>query len=96
MENGAPRDKVDLLLLGDGYTAAETEKWHRDARRMAATLFAAPPFKEHRAQFNVWALDTPSAQLTTLSVPSATFLRSTTGACDGSRLPRPTSSWKSW
>jgi hypothetical protein len=62
MQNGAPRDKVDLLLLGDGYTAAEMEKWHRDARRMLETLFAASPFKEHRRDFNVWAIDTPAEQ----------------------------------
>jgi hypothetical protein len=62
MQNGAPRDKVDLLLLGDGYTAGEMEKWHRDARRMLETLFAAPPFKEHRRDFNVWAIDTPAEQ----------------------------------
>ena len=60
VQNGAPRDKVDLLLMGDGYTAAEMEKWHRDARRMAETLFAESPFKERRADFNVWAVDTPA------------------------------------
>ncbi len=62
VENGAPRDKVDLLLLGDGYTAAEMDKWHRDARRTADTLFAVSPFREHRAEFNVWAIDTPSEE----------------------------------
>ena len=62
MQNGAPRDKVDLLLMGDGYTAAEMEKWHRDARRMAELLFAASPFKEHRQDFNVWAVDTPAEE----------------------------------
>jgi IgA Peptidase M64/Peptidase M64 N-terminus len=59
-ENGDARDKVDLLLLGDGYTAAEMEKWHRDAKRMAEMLFAVAPFKERRKDFNVWAADTPS------------------------------------
>src|SRR5262249_30652440 len=34
-KNGDPADKVDLLLLGDGYTAAEMDKWHRDAKRLA-------------------------------------------------------------
>jgi hypothetical protein len=62
MQNGVPRDKVDLLLLGDGYTAAEMEKWHADARRAVATLFAASPFKERRTDFNVWALDTPAEE----------------------------------
>jgi hypothetical protein len=48
--------------MGDGYTAAEMEKWHRDARRMAEMLFAASPFKERRQDFNVWAIDTPAEE----------------------------------
>ena len=60
--NGEPADKVDLLLLGDGYTAAEMDKWHRDAKRLAEILFAVSPFKERRKDFNVWAVDTPSAE----------------------------------
>jgi len=60
MKNGEPRDKVDLLLLGDGYTASEMEKWHKDAQRLTEILFAASPFKEHRLDFNVWAIDTPA------------------------------------
>jgi hypothetical protein len=62
IENGDPADKVDLLLLGDGYTAAEMDKWHSDARRLTQTLFATSPFKERRRDFNVWAIDTPAAE----------------------------------
>jgi IgA Peptidase M64/Peptidase M64 N-terminus len=58
--NGEPADKVDLVLLGDGYTAGEMDKWHRDARRLADLLFAVSPFMERRKDFNVWAVDTPS------------------------------------
>lgn len=59
-QGGDPRDKVDLLLMGDGYTAAEMPLWHRDARRLAEMLFAVSPFKERRGDFNVWAVDTPA------------------------------------
>jgi len=62
MKNGEPRDKVDILLLGDGYTAAEVEKWHRDARRLSDLLFAVSPFQERKSDFNVWALDTPAEE----------------------------------
>ena len=51
---------MDLLLLGDGYTAAEMGKWHADAKRLADILFSVSPFKERKADFNVWAVDTPS------------------------------------
>jgi len=60
LESGPPSRKVDLVLLGDGYTAAEMDKWHGDARRMAGILFSQSPFRERRGDFNVWAIDTPS------------------------------------
>jgi len=60
-ESGAPATKVDLLLIGDGYTAAECEKFERDARRMTAALFAESPFSERRKAFNVWGLCPPAA-----------------------------------
>ena len=62
LENGPPSQKVDLLLLGDGYTAAEMGKWHADAKRLTNLLFSTSPFKERKSDFNVWALDTPSEE----------------------------------
>jgi len=59
-ESGPPSAKVDLLLIGDGYTAAEMDKWHRDARRLTESLFAVSPFRERRRDFNVWAIDVAS------------------------------------
>ncbi len=61
-KNGEPQDKVDVLFLGDGYTAAEMEKWHGDARRVAELLFAESPFKERKRDFNIWAIDTPAGE----------------------------------
>src|SRR5258706_8424622 len=53
---GDPATKVDLLLLGDGYTRAEQKKFEADGRRLTGVLFATSPFKEHRSDFNVWGL----------------------------------------
>ena len=61
-ERGKPADKVDLLILGDGYTAAELDKFEADARRGAEALFAVSPFHERRDDFNVWALAVPAAE----------------------------------
>lgn len=60
MQNGVPQDKVDVLLIGDGYTSAEMTKWHADARRLTETLFSVSPFRENRNKFNVWAIDIAS------------------------------------
>jgi hypothetical protein len=80
MYNGEPKDKVDLLLLGDGYTAGEMGKWHRDARRLADTLFAVSPFKEHRRDFNVWAIDTPAGASGVSRPSDSVYHRSPLGA----------------
>jgi IgA Peptidase M64/Peptidase M64 N-terminus len=62
VENGPPAAKVDILLISEGYTAAQLPKFHGDARRMIDALFAHEPFKGRRRDFNVRALDLPSAQ----------------------------------
>lgn len=61
-KNGDSASKVDLLILGDGYTAAEQKKFEADARRMTERLFATSPFKERRKDFNIWALCPPAAE----------------------------------
>ncbi|HEY7292467.1 MAG TPA: IgA Peptidase M64 [Vicinamibacterales bacterium] len=61
-EAGDPADKLDFLILGDGYTAAERGKFERDARKLVATLFATSPFKERQGDINVWGLVPPAAQ----------------------------------
>ncbi len=61
--HGEPAGKVDLLLLGDGYTAEEcTSRFSADARRMADALFAHEPFASRRNDFNVWGLCPPSPE----------------------------------
>lgn len=62
VHSGDPADKVDLLLLGDGYTAAEGEAFLAKARELADLLFATSPFRERRNDFNVWALAPPSVE----------------------------------
>ena len=71
---GEPATKVDFLILGDGYTAREAIKFERDARRLTEVLFATSPFKEHRKDFNVWALCPPAAE-SGISRPSTGIYR---------------------
>ena len=61
-ESGDPSTKLDLLILGDGYTARERDKFERDARRLVDSLFATSPFKERKQDINVWGLCPPAAQ----------------------------------
>jgi len=59
-ENGPATEKVDLLVIGEGYTAAELPKFHADVTRLVGALFEEDPFKRRRSDFNVRALDLPS------------------------------------
>ena len=61
-ENGPPAEKVDLLVIGDGYTQAEAAKFEADVRRLADALFATEPFKRRAKDFNVWAVTVPTPQ----------------------------------
>jgi hypothetical protein len=61
-ESGDPKQKVDLLILGEGYAKNEMERFHADAKRAADVLFEFEPFKSRRTDFNVWAIDLPAAQ----------------------------------
>jgi hypothetical protein len=61
-KTGEPETRVDFLILGDGYTAAEAKKFEADARRLTEMLFATSPFKENRKSFNVWALSPPASE----------------------------------
>ena len=79
-ESGDPSTKLDLLILGDGYTARERPKFERDARRLVKTLFETSPFKERQADINVWGL-VPAAAQSGITRPSQQiFRRSPVGA----------------
>ena len=70
LRSGPPQEKVDLLLLGDGYTAKEAGRFEQDARRLLAALFTYSPFKERKGDFNAWALQLPAPPPGGISRPS--------------------------
>jgi hypothetical protein len=78
-ENGAASSKVDLLLLGDGYTESELPKFHADVKRLVDTMFAVEPYKSRRADFNVRAIDLPTAESGISNPRTATFRRGRLG-----------------
>ena len=61
-EHGPPQEKVDLVVLGEGYTADELPRFHDDVRRLVGRLFEYEPFKGRRGDFNVRAIDLPAAE----------------------------------
>lgn len=75
-ERGDPATKLDVLILGDGYTAAQRGKFRRDAQRLLKVLFAESPFKERENDINVWGL-VPASPESGISRPSQGIHRRT-------------------
>jgi hypothetical protein len=60
--SGPSPNKVDLLILGDGYTQADMKKFEADAKRLADHLFKVSPFRERANDFNVWGMAVPTQE----------------------------------
>ena len=73
-ESGDPVNKVDLLLMGDGYTAAKHDAFIATAIEATEILLNTSPFKERRDDFNVWAV-APAAAQSGISRPSTETYR---------------------
>jgi len=82
-ENGPPSGKVDLVLVSEGYTAAEMEQFHADVTRLVDTLFRTEPFKSRRRDFNVRAVDLPSFESGINSPTNGRFRRTPLSASFG-------------
>ena len=60
VDNGPATEKMDVVILGDGYTSGEMEKFRTDARRMADVLLNHEPFLARKSDISVRAVETPS------------------------------------
>jgi len=67
-ESGDPNKKLDIVLLGDGYTQEEMDKFVADAKRATGYLLSVEPYKSRKDDMNVWAVKTPS-QVSGISRP---------------------------
>ncbi len=75
-ENGPSQNKVDLVILGDGFSAKERDQFHAIAKRLVAKLFEVEPFRKHRDDFNVRAVDLAAAGSGVTRPQAGTFRRS--------------------
>ncbi len=79
-ETGPPANKVDLLMIGDGYTANECPGFIDQAQRLTETLFRYEPFRERRQDFNVWAICPPGHESGVSRPSTGVYHRSPVGA----------------
>lgn len=55
-KSGDSHEKIDVVILAEGYTARERELFYRDAGAAVESLFDHEPFGRYRRNFNVLAV----------------------------------------
>jgi hypothetical protein len=60
--SGQPRNKVDIAIVAEGYTAAEEAKLKADLDRFAAVFFKFEPYKSAKDRFNLYGVFKPSPE----------------------------------
>jgi len=59
-QGGGLAEAIDIVILSEGYTSAEEEKFFADARRAQAALLAHEPFRSNASAFSFRAVYLPS------------------------------------
>ncbi|MFC1725201.1 M64 family metallopeptidase [candidate division KSB1 bacterium] len=62
INNGDPDKKVDILILGDGFTKAELPALKKAADEKVDNLFSTEPFKSNKKNFNVRLIESVSEE----------------------------------
>ena len=59
LDNGDPKDKVDIVILGEGYTSDEISAFDADALRFYNIFINTEPYKSRKSDFNIHAIQVP-------------------------------------
>jgi hypothetical protein len=64
VNHGSSSNRVDLVIIGDGYTTTDLGNGllARDAARAMASIFSKQPYAEYEPYFNVWRVDLASPE----------------------------------
>ena len=60
--SGPDANRINLVILSDGYQASELGTFIIDANNFTNALFAESPYLEYKNYFNVYAIKVPSSQ----------------------------------
>lgn len=58
--SGNPNEKLDILILPEGYDRSEIDSFKVDCKKMKDYLFNFAPFSDYKNEINIWGIDAPS------------------------------------
>jgi hypothetical protein len=70
---GDPQKKVDVTIVGEGYTTKELGKFRSDLEKFSQILFTQEPFKSNKEKFNIYGVFKPSEESGTDEPPANIF-----------------------
>lgn len=62
VDQGPSENRIDLTIVGDGYTEAEKQRFFEDAKRLTDDMFVGQTFASYLPLFNVHAVFVPSKE----------------------------------
>ncbi|QES51723.1 hypothetical protein DEJ50_31610 [Streptomyces venezuelae] len=77
IDNGPSADRLDVVVVGDGYTAEELARFRADAQAKWAELAAVEPYTTYQGLFNVWTVDAVSRESGVTGDPARDTVRDT-------------------
>ena len=54
--SGNPNKKLDIVIIAEGYTEAEMDKFDQDCERFKGYILDAEPYIQNRDKINIWAV----------------------------------------
>jgi IgA Peptidase M64/Bacterial Ig domain len=62
VNNGDPLNRLDVVIVGDGYTSGEMSAFAAHAEQFVSGFFVQEPFREYQRYFNITRIDVASAE----------------------------------
>ncbi len=60
--SGNPNNKLDIVIIAEGYTEDEMDKFMDDCERFKGYILDASPYNENRDRINIWAVKSVSEE----------------------------------
>lgn len=62
IDSGPQGNRIDVVFMGDGYTAGERQQFFDDIGRLTKDMFEGDTFQSYLPLFNIWAIYVPSQE----------------------------------
>ena len=75
--SGNPHDKVDVVIISEGYDSNDDMKFLEDMKRFTEVFFSQEPYKTNQDKFNIYGIYKPSEE-SGIDIPQSKIYKKTT------------------